>query len=93
MQVGEEDYKDCNATHPTFFSNIGNTEFKFQHSGTFYFISGAAGHCEKGQKMVVRVMVPDDHAKSYGYRDAVSPIGVSGMLFLQFVLACVAFYM
>ncbi|KAL1291889.1 hypothetical protein AAHE18_20G232800 [Arachis hypogaea] len=96
MEVGEEDYKRCNSTHPTFFSNIGNTEFKFQHSGTFYFISGATGHCEKGQKMAIRVLVPDDHDKSHGHHDAVTPFaGVSGiiitLLFLPFVLACDAF--
>ncbi|OIV90131.1 hypothetical protein TanjilG_01585 [Lupinus angustifolius] len=44
MEVSERDYKECNATHPTFFSNIGNTVFKLEHSRTFYFISGASGH-------------------------------------------------
>ncbi|XP_061372485.1 early nodulin-like protein 21, partial [Gastrolobium bilobum] len=96
MEVGEEDYKDCNATHPTFFSNIGNTVFRFEHSGTFYFVSGASGHCEKGQKMIERVMVPDEslsqHAKSSGHHDPVLSIGVSQMIFLQFVFACVASY-
>lgn len=96
MEVGEADYKDCNATHPTFFSNNGNTGFRLDHSGTFYFISGASGHCEKGQKMIVRVMVPDEslpqNGKSSGYHDAVSPIGVFEMLLLHFVLECVAFY-
>ncbi|MED6181211.1 hypothetical protein PIB30_017407 [Stylosanthes scabra] len=98
MEVGEEDYKKCNSTHPTFFSNIGNTEFTFRHSGTFYFISGATGHCKKGQKMAIRVMVPDDHDhdKSHGYHLAASPFaGVPGitmiLLFLHFVLDYVAF--
>ncbi|XP_027357169.1 mavicyanin-like [Abrus precatorius] len=95
MEVGEGDYKLCNATHPTFFSNNGNTVFKFEHSGTFYFISGASGHCKKGQKMIVRVMEDESlpqHAKSSGYHVHVSPIVVSQMLLLQFVLACVASY-
>ncbi|KAJ1412712.1 Phytocyanin domain [Sesbania bispinosa] len=93
MEVGEVDYKNCNATHPTFFSNNGNTVLRLDHSGTYYFISGASGHCQKGQKMIVRVMVPDEslpqHAKSSGYH---GPIGVSEMLFLQFVLTCFASY-
>ncbi|CAL0317383.1 unnamed protein product [Lupinus luteus] len=96
MEVSEEDYKDCNATHPTFFSNIGNTVFILNHSGTFYFISGASGHCDKGQKMIVRVMVQDEslpnHANSSGYHDAVSLIMVFGMVLLQFVSEYVVSY-
>ncbi|KAG4912021.1 hypothetical protein JHK82_052607 [Glycine max] len=95
MEVGEGDYTHCNATHPTLFSNNGNTVFKLNHSGTFYFISGASGHCEKGQKMIVRVKADESlsqHAKSSGHHVPVSPIGVSQMLYLQFVLTCVASY-
>ncbi|XP_058751322.1 early nodulin-like protein 21 [Vicia villosa] len=76
MEVGKENYNDCNATQPTFFSNNGDTEFKFGHSGTFYFISGASGHCEKGQKMIVRVMIQDIHSKSSAYHVPVFSIGV-----------------
>lgn len=81
MEVGEEDYNDCNATQPTFFSNNGDTVFKLNHSGTFYFISGASGHCENGQKMIVRVMVQDQdqHAKSSGYHVS---FGVSQLVFV-----------
>ncbi|RDY05341.1 Early nodulin-like protein 1, partial [Mucuna pruriens] len=96
MEVGEGDYTHCNATHPTLFSNSGNTVFKLDHSGTiFYFMSDAQGHCEKGQKMIVRVMLDESlphHAKSSGYHVPVWPIGVSQMLFLHFVLTCVASY-
>ncbi|XP_020238072.1 mavicyanin [Cajanus cajan] len=92
MEVRGVDYTNCNATHPTLFSNSGNSVVKLDHSGTFYFISGASGHCEKGQKMIVRVMADDSlpqHAKSSGYH---VPIGVSQMLFFQFVFASVASY-
>ncbi|KAK7381034.1 hypothetical protein VNO78_33558 [Psophocarpus tetragonolobus] len=91
MEVGELDYTNCNATHPILFSNNGNTVFKLNHSGTFYFISGASEHCEKGQKMIVRVMFDESlvqHTKSSGYHVPVSPIGVSLMLLIQFVLTC-----
>lgn len=88
MEVGEEGYKDCNATQPTFFSNSGDTVFRLEHSGTFYFISGASGHCEKGQKMIVRVMVQDLNDKSSAHH----VLPVSELLFLQFVLAFVASY-
>lgn len=56
MVVTEEEYKKCKSTKPEFFSNNGDTEYKFAHSGTFYFISGVTGHCERGQKMIIRVI-------------------------------------
>ncbi|KAL6960488.1 hypothetical protein U1Q18_038251 [Sarracenia purpurea var. burkii] len=65
MEVKESEYKKCNSTHPHFFSNNGNTVFKFQRPGPFYFISGAAGHCERGQRMIVKVM-SDEDSKSGG---------------------------
>ncbi|KAM0932145.1 putative Phytocyanin domain, cupredoxin [Dioscorea sansibarensis] len=55
----EEEYKSCNSSHPIFFSNNGRTEYKLERAGMFYFISGVLGHCEKGQKMMVKVMVRD----------------------------------
>ncbi|KAJ0977324.1 hypothetical protein J5N97_012798 [Dioscorea zingiberensis] len=56
MVVGEEDYDKCDSAHPVFFSNSGNTVFSFDRSGMFYFISGIAEHCQKGQKMIIKVM-------------------------------------
>ncbi|PRQ54098.1 putative cupredoxin [Rosa chinensis] len=94
MEVTEEDYKKCNSSHPNFFSNNGNTVYRFDHSGSFYFISGAAGHCEKGQRMIVKVMSTDEESplgkKSAGYRAAVYELGVSKLVFVQFVLFYVA---
>ncbi|XP_017437841.1 early nodulin-like protein 1 [Vigna angularis] len=90
MEVDEGDYTHCNATHPKLFSNSGNTKLKLGHPGTFYFMSGASGHCEVGQKMIVRVMVDESlpqHAKSSGYHIAISPTGLSQVLFFQFLLA------
>ncbi|XP_009605275.1 early nodulin-like protein 21 [Nicotiana tomentosiformis] len=59
MEVTENEYKKCNSTRPHFFSNTGNTMFKLDRSGYFYFVSGAAGHCERGERMIVRVLVQD----------------------------------
>ncbi|CAB87774.1 putative protein [Arabidopsis thaliana] len=53
MQVTKESYKQCNSSHPRFYSNTGKTRFMFDHSVPYYFISGTSGHCEKGQKMIV----------------------------------------
>ena len=56
LQVTPEAFQNCNTTSPIATYNDGNTAFKFPQSGPFYFISGAQGHCQKGQKIVVVVM-------------------------------------
>ncbi|XP_066346933.1 early nodulin-like protein 21 [Miscanthus floridulus] len=58
MVVTEADYDSCRASHPIFFSNNGDTEVELDHPGPIYFISGDTGHCERGQRMVVRVVGP-----------------------------------
>ncbi|KAL9236072.1 hypothetical protein vseg_010779 [Gypsophila vaccaria] len=57
LQVDREDYGSCNVTSPISKFEDGSTVFKFDRPGFFYFISGKPGHCEAGQKMIVRVMV------------------------------------
>ncbi|KAJ7970721.1 Early nodulin-like protein [Quillaja saponaria] len=94
MEVTNADYKICNSTHPIFFSNTGNTVFRFEHSGPFYFISGVSGHCEKGQRMIVKVMspeesLPDNTSKSTGFRAAVSSLGFFKIVFFQFFVSYV----
>ncbi|KAL2338280.1 hypothetical protein Fmac_012726 [Flemingia macrophylla] len=56
MEVTAEEYEKCKASHPLFFSNNGDTVFKFDRSGLFYFISGVSGHCDRGQKMIIKVL-------------------------------------
>ncbi|KAI5009761.1 hypothetical protein ZWY2020_011898 [Hordeum vulgare] len=56
MEVTQEEYDKCGSTHPIFFSNNGDTEVRLDRPGPFYFISGVTGHCERGQKMVVKVI-------------------------------------
>nr|XP_043623080.1 early nodulin-like protein 1 [Erigeron canadensis] len=56
LQVEEGDYKKCIKTKPINEYHDGNTLIKLNESGAFYFISGANGHCEKGQKLVIRVL-------------------------------------
>ncbi|KAH6758560.1 early nodulin-like protein 6 [Perilla frutescens var. frutescens] len=59
MEVSKRDYKECNSNRPNFFSNTGNTVYTLDRSGFFFFISGATGHCEKGQRMIVWVVAQD----------------------------------
>ncbi|GMH15021.1 hypothetical protein Nepgr_016862 [Nepenthes gracilis] len=93
MEVTEEDYKKCSTTRPSFFSNTGNNVFQLERSGSFYFISGSSGHCELGQRMIVKVLAQDDdsgrsHAASSGSTAALAP----ALLSAHFLLSRVASY-
>ncbi|PNX94755.1 early nodulin-like protein 1-like [Trifolium pratense] len=68
LQVNKEDYANCNISNPIEEYKDGNTKVKLDRSGPFYFISGAKGHCEKGQKLTVVVISPRRR-----YRGGVSP--------------------
>ncbi|KAF5788154.1 putative Phytocyanin domain, cupredoxin [Helianthus annuus] len=54
--VEEGDYKKCNKMKPIQQYNDGITRIKIVESGAFFFISGANGHCEKGEKLEVKVL-------------------------------------
>ncbi|KDP46361.1 hypothetical protein JCGZ_10201 [Jatropha curcas] len=70
LKVTEEEYKKCNSSHPSFFSDTGNTVYKFEHAGPFYFISGVSGHCEKGQRIIIKVMAhEEDYTSHHGHGD------------------------
>ncbi|KAL7108886.1 hypothetical protein ACP275_06G141000 [Erythranthe tilingii] len=56
LVVTEEEYEKCRSAHPIFFSNNGDTTFTLDRPGLFYFISGVSGHCQRGLKMVVKVL-------------------------------------
>ncbi|GAB4845941.1 hypothetical protein Ancab_024947 [Ancistrocladus abbreviatus] len=57
LEVNREDYENCSESNPTATFEDGNTIIKFDRSGFYYFISGKPGHCEAGQKIIIRVMV------------------------------------
>lgn len=59
MVVNKEDYENCESSHPKFFSNAGSTIYILKKPGLFYFISGVSGHCDKGLKMVIKVLDSD----------------------------------
>ncbi|KAF3437308.1 hypothetical protein FNV43_RR20061 [Rhamnella rubrinervis] len=57
MVVSEEEYEKCHSSHPLYFSNNGDsTVFELDRPGLFFFISGVAGHCQRGQKMIIKVL-------------------------------------
>ncbi|XP_057738226.1 early nodulin-like protein 5 [Arachis stenosperma] len=81
LVVSEEEYESCRSTKPLFFSNNGDTVFKFEHPGVYYFISGVRGHCDKGQKMIVKVLAvhnpkpepPHSHSPAPAFTPASTP--------------------
>ncbi|XP_044503628.1 early nodulin-like protein 1 [Mangifera indica] len=94
MEVTEKEYNKCNSTRPKFFSNTGDSAFRLDHSGSFYFISGVSGHCEKGQKMIVKVISPEDSIPSDHKSSTVPGPGVSKQaIVLHLVYVYVASYL
>lgn len=65
MVVNKDDYENCVSSHPKFFSNAGSTVYILNKPGLFYFISGVSGHCEKGLKMIVKVLDSDSPPADY----------------------------
>ncbi|WVZ19664.1 hypothetical protein V8G54_006986 [Vigna mungo] len=58
LEVTREEYGNCSSSNPIKEYSDGNTKVMLERPGPFYFISGAKGHCEKGQKLVVVVISP-----------------------------------
>lgn len=56
LQVTHQKYVSCNTSDPINKFQDGYTVFKLNQPGSFYFISGANGHCQKSQKLHVVVM-------------------------------------
>ncbi|KAJ1280004.1 hypothetical protein BS78_04G199000 [Paspalum vaginatum] len=67
----------CNATEPIAAFTDGATTFRLDRPGFFCFISGAPGHCEEGQRLIVRVMVHPALAAAPGPAPASAPAGAS----------------
>ncbi|URE18205.1 Plastocyanin-like domain [Musa troglodytarum] len=79
LVVDREAYGDCNTTDPLLAFDDGNTTFRFDRYGFFFFISGTPGHCEAGQRLIVRVMVhPEFAAAGPGPAPGLQPGGGSG---------------
>ncbi|VFQ87433.1 unnamed protein product [Cuscuta campestris] len=71
LEVSKEEYEKCRSSgHPIFFDNREHTSFKLDRSGLFYFISGVSGHCERGQKMIVKVLETENPPQPGGNQPA-----------------------
>ncbi|XP_010265365.1 PREDICTED: mavicyanin-like [Nelumbo nucifera] len=102
MVVSESDYDKCHSTQPIFFSNNGDTEITLDHSGLFYFISGVSGHCEKGQKMIIKVLEEPKNdsppsnqngtSSSPDQNGAVAMAGFPALTLAQFILSVIGLF-
>ena len=72
LVVTRDDYKLCRGDRPALRLDGGEeARFRLERSGVLYFISGAPGHCDAGQRITVRVMA--QHDAGGGFDDASSP--------------------
>lgn len=67
--MNSTDYQKCNTSNPINKFEDGNTLFRFDRAGFFYFISGQPGHCRAGQELVIRVL----HHSENGLAPAPAP--------------------
>ncbi|CAN6280135.1 unnamed protein product [Urochloa humidicola] len=58
LLVSHDDYKQCSTETPLSRFTGGDTKFRLDGYGPFYFLSGVPGHCEAGQRMIARVRAP-----------------------------------
>jgi hypothetical protein len=82
LVVTRDDYKVCRGDRPALRLDGGEeARFRLERSGSLYFISGAPGHCDAGQRLTVRVMAQHDDsgdaASSPAEDPALSPSGTS----------------
>ncbi|PAN07082.1 hypothetical protein PAHAL_1G309500 [Panicum hallii] len=57
LVVDRPAFDACNATEPLAAFSDGATTVRLDRPGFFCFISGEPGHCQEGQRLMVRVMV------------------------------------
>ncbi|KAA3475744.1 Plastocyanin-like protein [Gossypium australe] len=57
------EYDKCQTSHPQFFSNNSDTDYKLDQPGL-------TGHCQRGQKMVVKVLgLPPENPAQASHRE------------------------
>ncbi|KAL8230768.1 hypothetical protein R6Q57_000562 [Mikania cordata] len=56
LVVTREEHERCKLSNPISLFDNGDTVFELNRSGFFYFVSGVSDHCERGLKMIVKVL-------------------------------------
>ncbi|CAL9772708.1 unnamed protein product [Musa acuminata subsp. burmannicoides] len=77
LQVTREAYLSCNRSSPVAEHRDGTAVVELHRSGAYYFISGAEGACEQGEKLIVVVM-SERHSLRGGLAPAPGPTEFEG---------------
>ncbi|KAL5972742.1 Early nodulin-like protein 9 [Asimina triloba] len=77
LQVSKGDYDNCNTASPITLFHDGNTSFKFNQSGPYYFISGVGDNCRNNEKLIVVVMADRSKNTNTNQTNSQSPSGPS----------------
>ncbi|KAJ9551475.1 hypothetical protein OSB04_015520 [Centaurea solstitialis] len=56
LVVNKDDYEGCDLSSPIVKLDGGDSSFKLDRSGPFYFVSGNKSNCDRGQKVTVVVL-------------------------------------
>ncbi|KAL0282653.1 UNVERIFIED_CONTAM: Early nodulin-like protein 1 [Sesamum angustifolium] len=56
LLVNKDDYDNCNTGNPILKLDDGDSLFKLDRSGPFFFISGNKANCDQGQKLIIVVL-------------------------------------
>ncbi|XP_031106116.1 early nodulin-like protein 1 [Ipomoea triloba] len=78
LEVSYADYTNCDVSNPVVKFDDGETVFEFRRSGLFFFISGRRGHCNAGQKLIVRVLHPSEAVSAAGPAPSPGPAAARG---------------
>ncbi|KZV49125.1 early nodulin-like protein 2-like [Dorcoceras hygrometricum] len=76
LVVNRDDYDKCNSGKPILKLDDGDSVFKFDRSGHFFFISGKKSNCDKGQKLIIVVLAvrhDHDHDNDNDHRHGLPP--------------------
>ncbi|CAB4308172.1 unnamed protein product [Prunus armeniaca] len=58
MQVTNQDFESCNPTSPVAVYTSGSDTITLERHGNFYFMCGAPGHCQAGQRVEITATLP-----------------------------------
>ncbi|WVZ01601.1 hypothetical protein V8G54_027670 [Vigna mungo] len=73
LVVKKEDYDSCNTNNAMQEMDGGDSLFTFEKSGPFFFISGNAQNCQRGQKLTVVVLAVRHNKLAHSLFPAATP--------------------
>lgn len=73
LVVKKEDYDSCNTNNAMQEMDGGDSLFTFEKSGPFFFISGNAQNCQRGQKLTVVVLAVRHNKLTHSLSPAATP--------------------